>query len=315
MQKLLYWLIPLIIIALILIISFICFYLVFFSKTRIPPKDDKYPIPPGEIYKPYREQMIKWIDNYRDGSYKNVEIKSHDGLTLRGKYFEYSPDAPIEILLNGYRGCAERDMSGGIDRCARIGHSALVVDQRACGYSDGHIITFGAKESRDCLLWIDYVINNINKDAKIILTGISMGASTVMISAGEKLPENVIGVLADCGFTSMEAIIKKVIRDIKLPPSLLWPFIYIGARLYGGFKPDSPSAIESIRNCNLPVIFYHGEADGFVPAYMSEENFDACAAEHKRLVLIKNADHGLAFPTDMDKYVSEARSFFEPIEK
>ena len=311
----LYWLIPLIIIALFLIISFVCFYLVFYSKSRKPHKSDEYPIPPGEEYKPYRDQLIKWIDNYRNSDCVNVEIKSHDGLTLRGKYFEYSPDAPIEILFNGYRGSAERDMSGGIDRCARIGHSALVVDQRACGYSDGHIITFGAKESRDCLLWIDYVINNINKDVKIILTGISMGASTVMIAAGGKLPPNVIGILADCGFTSMKAIITKVIRDIKLPPALLWPFIYIGARLFGGFKPDSPSSIEAMKKCRLPIIFFHGETDGFVPAYMSQENYDACTSEYKRIVTIKGAEHGLAFPTDMDKYVSEARAFFEPIEK
>ena len=309
------WLIPLILIALILIISFICFYLVFFSKTRIPPKDDEYPIPPGDIYKPHREQMIKWIDNYRNGLCKKVEIKSYDGLTLRGKYFEYSPDAPIEILFNGYRGNAERDMSGGIDRCARIGHSALVVDQRACGFSDGHVITFGAKESRDCLEWVNFVINNINKDAKIILTGISMGASTVLIASGYNLPRNVIGILADCGFSSTKEIIEKVIRDIKLPPSLLWPFIYIGARLFAGFNPDSPSPVASLKKTHLPIIFFHGEADGFVPAYMSKQNFEACASSYKKLVIIPDADHGLAFPVDMNAYVAEAKAFFEQIKK
>ena len=310
----LYWLIPLIIIILILIISLVCFWLVFYSKSRVPYKDDEYLIPDGEAYKPHREQMCKWIDNYRTAECKHVSIKSFDGLTLRGRYFEYSPAAPIEILLNGYRGSAERDMSGGIDRCARIGHSALVVDQRACGYSDGHIITFGVKESRDCLAWIDFVINNINKDAKIILTGISMGASTVLITAGEKLPNNVIGVLADCGFTSTKAIIKKVIKDIKLPFFLLYPFIYLGAIIFGGFMPDRYSAIKSMKKCHIPVIFYHGEADGFVPAYMSKKNFETCAAEHKRLVLIPDAEHGLAFPVDMETYVKEAKAFFEPIE-
>ena len=239
----------------------------------------------------------------------NVEIKSHDGLTLRGKYFEYSPDAPIEILFNGYRGSAERDMSGGIDRCARIGHSALVVDQRACGYSDGHIITFGAKESRDCLLWIDYVINNINKDVKIILTGISMGASTVLMAAGKPLPENVVGVLADCGFSSPKNIIRKCAKDQHYPVNLIYPFIKLGAKLFGHFDLEEYSPLEAMKTCKVPVIFLHGEDDDYVPCYMSREIYDVCTAP-KKLVTVPGAGHGLVYLVDNQKYFQSVVEFF-----
>jgi hypothetical protein len=84
------------------------------------------------------------------------------------------------------------------------------------------VITFGLREKKDCLYWIDYAINNIDKNAKIIITGISMGASTVLMASGEKLPENVVGVLADCGYTSAKEIIKKVIRDMGLPSGTMW---------------------------------------------------------------------------------------------
>jgi hypothetical protein len=73
---------------------------------------------------------------------------------------------------------------------------------------------------------------------KIILTGVSMGASTVLIAAGEKLPENVIGVLADCGYSNAKEIICSVIRSMKLPPKLLYPFVKLGAKLYGKFDLD-----------------------------------------------------------------------------
>ena len=174
------------------------------------------------------------------------------------------------------------------------------------------MITFGVLESRDCLKWIDFVLQSIDPDAKIILTGISMGAATVMIAASMELPPNVIGILADCGYTSTQAIVKKVMRDLHLPPSLLYPPARLAARLLGGFDPDSASPIESMKRCRLPVIFFHGDTDDFVPCSMSEENYAACASEHKRLVIVPNAGHGLCFPVDMQGYLAELDAFFAP---
>lgn len=240
----------------------------------------------------------------------DVSITSFDGLTLHGKYYECEKGAPIEILFHGYRGSAERDLCGGVHRCFAIGHNALIVDQRTAGSSEGHVITFGAKESRDCLAWVDFVIQKIDKNARIILTGISMGAATVMLAASMELPSNVIGVLADCGYTSTKAIIRKVIRDMKLPAKLLYPLVRLGARLFGGFDPEADSPIESMKRCRLPIIFFHGDTDDFVPCSMSEENYTACAADRKRLVIIHGAGHGLCFPVDPDTYLEELNRFF-----
>ncbi len=307
----LYWLIPLTVVILILVTSAVCFFKIFYAFGR-GRKEEEYPIPEGEIYLPYREQMIKWIDDARRLAHTDVEVSSFDGLTLRGRYYEQRKGAPIEILFHGYKGTALRDLSGGIYRCLELDHNALVVDHRAAGESEGRVITFGARESRDCRTWIDFVINNIDKDARIIITGVSMGAATVMTAAGEELPRNVVGVLADCGYTSTADVVKKVMRDMKLPPELLYPFARLGAILFGGFDPDKKSPIKSMKKCRLPVIFIHGDADDYVPCYMSEQNYEACASEHKRLVVISGAGHGICFPVDQEKYLSELRDFFEP---
>ena len=299
-------------IALVLLAALVIFLRIFYFPYK---KRDlsEFPTPDGEIYDPYKPQMIEWIKEIRAMDHRSVEITSDDGLTLRGKYFEYEKGAPIEILFHGYQGSAERDLSGGVHRCHVLGHSALVVDHRASGRSEGWVITFGAKESLDCLRWVDFVLREIDPEAKIILTGISMGAATVMIASSMKLPPNVIGVLADCGYTSTKDIIKKVIRDMRLPADLLYPFAWLGARIFGRFTPDSPSPIESMKKCTLPVIFFHGDTDDFVPHTMSEENFKACASEKKRLVITKGAGHGLCFPSDMDEYFTAMREFFDPI--
>ena len=299
-------------ILLILAVTCVCFFKIFYSGKRRQPRADEYPIPEGEIYEAYRPQMIEWTKGIRAMEHTDVSVKSFDGLTLRGTYYEHKKGAPIEILFHGSRGTGERDLCGGVYRCFTLGRNALIVDHRAGGRSEGHVITFGAKESRDCQTWVDYVVQSIDKDAKIIITGISMGAATVMMAASKSLPANVVGVLADCGYTSTKDIIKKVIRDMKLPADLLYPFARLGAMLFGGFDPGADSPIESMKRCRLPVIFFHGDADDYVPCSMSEENYKACASEHKRLVVTSGAGHGLCFPADQEAYYAALREFFEP---
>ncbi len=296
-------------VILALVISFICFRIAFFSK-REKEVSDEFSLPDGEIYKAYKDVMQKWADEVFGTETERVEITSFDGLKLRGKYYEYKKGAPIELMLHGYRGRAERDLCGGVQRCFALGRNALLVDQRGCGHSEGKILSFGIKEKRDCLDWINFIINHFGSDVKIILTGISMGASTVLMAAGEKLPENVVGVLADCGFTSAREIIKKVIRDMKLPPNLSYPFVKLGARLYGGFNIEETSAIESVKKIKVPVIFFHGESDDFVPVDMSKENYAVCNAP-KKLVTVAGAGHGLSFPVDQKNYLLEVANFFD----
>lgn len=294
--------------ALVLLTAYICFRMAFYVSKKDRRKDAGYDIPPGKIYEPYRETMIAWMDKMRAEPHREVTVTSFDGLKLHGNYYEYEPGAPVELMFHGYRGSAERDLCGGIQRCFALGRNVLIVDQRGCGHSEGNVITFGIHESRDCLCWIDYIRQHLGEDVRIILTGISMGASTVMIAAGYELPENVVGLLADCGFTSARAIIKKVIRDMKLPAGLLYPFVRLGARLYGGFDPDATSSLEAMRRCRLPIIFFHGESDDYVPCDMSRENYEACTAP-KQLVTVPGAGHGLAFMLDQEAYIRTLGEF------
>ncbi len=295
-----------------LIMTAVCFIRIFFCPRRKKAVAAEHAIPHNPTYAPHREQMVQWILDARKLPFREVSIVSYDGLVLRGRYFECEKGAPIEILFHGYRGWGERDLSGGVFRCFALGHNALVVDQRACGASEGHVTTFGAKESRDCLAWIDFVLREIDPEAKIIITGVSMGAATVMTAAGMPLPENVVGVLADCGYTSTRAIVSNVMKDMGLPPKLLYPFARLGAILFGGFDPDARSPIQSMATCHLPIIFIHGDADDYVPATMSVENYNACVSEHKRLVFIKGAGHAIAFPVDQKGYLDALDEFFKP---
>lgn len=299
---------------LVLMISYICYRIVFYAKKGGPLGPDEYDIPHGKIYEPYRDTMIGWQKEVRRLPVQEFCITSFDGLKLYGNYYEHTPGAVIELMFHGYRGSAERDLCGGVQRAFALGHNALIVDQRTSGRSEGRVITFGIRESRDCRDWVEHAIGCFGPDVQIILTGISMGASTVLMAAGQPLPKNVIGVLADCGFTSAKAIMQVVIRGMKLPPRLLYPFVKLAAWLYGGFDLEADSALEAMSRCSVPVIFIHGEADDFVPCSMSKENYDACIS-HKQLVTIPGAGHGLCYPVAPKQYLRVLAEFFSDAKK
>ena len=293
----------------IVLLSYLCFRMAFYSPDRPAVPSDAIDIPEGEAYEEFREDMEKWARDLRAMPHEEMSITSFDGLTLRGKFYEYAPNAPIELMFHGYRGTAERDLSGGVARCFQLGRSALLVDQRGCSDSEGNVISFGINEHRDCLAWLDFAIQRFGKDVKIILTGISMGASTVLMVSDKDLPPNVLGILADCGFSSAKDIIKKVIRQMGLPAEVGYPFVKLGAKLFGHFDLEARSAVEAVKNATVPVIFFHGDGDDYVPCEMSRINYEACASK-KKLVIIPRAGHGLSYPVAPDTYLNALREFF-----
>ena len=293
--------------VLCLLTALVCFLMAFYAK-RSQTKEG-FSLPPGDIYLPYHDVMKKWNDEVMAMPQESITITTFDGLKLHGKYYEYRAGAPMELMFHGYRGSAERDLCGGVQRAFALGRNVLILDQRACGRSEGRVITFGVKESRDCLAWLSYITERFGTEQKVILTGISMGAATVLCAAGRELPSCVVGILADCGYTSAKAIIGKVIDQLGLPSKLLYPFVRLGGMLYGGFDVESIAPIEAVKHCKVPVIFIHGENDDFVPCDMSRENYEACPTA-KRLVTIPEAGHGMAYLVDGKGYLDALADFF-----
>lgn len=294
--------------VLILLAAFICFLKVFYSPKRKPLPEGEYDIPRGRVYEEFREDMVRWQKQLRELKHESFEIRSHDGLTLRGKYYEYEKGAPLEIMFHGYEGNADRDLSGGVERCFHLKRNTIIVNQRAHGDSEGHVITFGYKEKLDCLRWIDFAVEHFGPEQEIIITGVSMGAATVLLASGESLPKNVVSVLADCPYSSTREIICKIVREMGLPVKIIYPLIRLGAIIFGGFDPDKCEPEEAVKRATVPIIFVHGDADDFVPLYMSEKMYEVCSAG-KALYVSPGAGHGLAFPKNQEGYYKAVRDF------
>ena len=294
--------------AIVLITSYVCYRLTFYHKPKkIGPYDLEYPS--DNFFEPYTQDIIDAMNEAIKMEHQRFTIKSFDNLTLHGRYYEYEKNAPIEILFHGYKGNGLRDLSIGIKRCFKAKHSVLLVDQRAHGLSEGHVTSFGINEHKDCLEWINFTIEHFGKDVKIILSGVSLGAATVLLASSLDLPENVIGILADCGFDSAKNIIKKCVKEMHLSPTFFYPFIKLGAKIFGKFNLDETSPIKAMEKCKIPVIFLHGDKDFFVPCDMSINMYNKCQST-KKLVLIPNASHGIAYLVEPELYLNEVINFF-----
>ena len=255
-----------------------------------------------------RTSLYALVDELEALPFEKVSIRSHDGLRLVGRYYHFSDSNRVEILFNGWRGNAFRDGCGGAKIARDTGYNLLLVDQRAHGESDGNVISFGINEKYDCLNWANYVVERFGKDVIILLGGVSMGAATVLMASSLPLPENVKLITADCPYSSPEAIIRKVSRDMGISDRLGYPFVALGARLFGGFSIRDGGAVEAVKHAKVPIMIMHGEGDDFVPFSMGREIFDACASE-KEFLAIPEAGHGLSYFYDTDTYVSAVGEF------
>ena len=260
----------------------------------------------------YAKVINKCIEEFKKIPYEKVTIQSRDGIRLAGRYYHFKDGAPVSIVFHGYRGNVARDGCGGFRMSRDNGFNVLLINQRAHFESGGRTITFGVKERYDCLDWIEYVRDRFGKDTPIMLMGLSMGAAVVLMAGGLELPSNVKGIFADCGYTSPKEILQTVIKQMKLPVKISYFFVRLSAILFGGFDPEEASAKEALRNCKVPVMFVHGEADDFVPCQMSRDNYEACASR-KEILTVPGAKHGMSYCIDSEAYVNAVQKFIDSI--
>lgn len=273
-------------------------------------KENIYNIPRGEQYNKLRDRMQALIKEMDELEYEQVYITSHDGLRLAGRYYHVKDGAPIQLQFHGYRGSAIRDFCGGNKLARELGHNTLVVDQRAHGKSEGTTIGFGIKERFDCLDWINYVNERFGANVPIVLSGVSMGAATVLMSAGLDLPDNVVCIVADSPYSSPEAIIRKVCGNMSLNPKVAYPFVKLGAGVFGHLNLSEETPVNAVKKSKVPIMIIHGEDDRFVPCEMSSE-----ILPDTRELLVRetfpNAGHGISFMEDTDRYAKITGDFME----
>ena len=264
-----------------------------------------------EQYRDISPVMHELISAAEGCECETVEItSSRDGIKLVGRYYKFSDSPVLNIFFHGYRGTALRDGCGGFEMSKNAGFNVLLVDQRANGLSGGNAITFGIMERHDCRDWVNYAVGRFGEDVKIVLSGVSLGAATVLMASGLEMPTNVKCIIADCGFSSPKEIICKVAHEQGYPEKLCYPILKACCMIRSGFDLDETSALEAVSKTKIPILIIHGDDDRYVPCEMGNRIYDACKSE-KEIVIIHGAPHAASYVVDKNAYTEAALGFIE----
>ncbi|MGI1740046.1 alpha/beta hydrolase [Streptococcus uberis] len=191
-----------------------------------------------------------------------------------------------------------------------LGYNVLIPDNEAHGQSQGQIIGYGWNDRENVIAWTKELIRE-DEASRISYFGLSMGAATVMMASGEKLPKQVVNIIEDCGYSSVWDELKYQAKAMYNLPA--FPILYeVSAisKLRTGFTYKEASSVKQLQKNQLPVLFIHGDKDDFVPTRMVYDNYKATKGP-KELLIIKGAKHAEAYKVNMKAYQEKIKDFLK----
>ena len=223
-----------------------------------------------------------------------------------------APEHRYVICIHGYADTAE-----GMGLYARVYHdrygmNVLLPDQRGHGLSDGNYVGMGGHESLDMLRWIDWILER-DRDAQIILHGISMGAATVLMTTGHTLPGQVVAAISDAAYSdTLQELLHVYVRYEKrksiVPAGVIAQAVRAVALRRAGYDLARVSPVRAVAHSRTPTLFIHGQADDFVPPEMMPVLYRAASCP-KAFLWIPEAAHVKSVVVDPETYWSRVERF------
>lgn len=217
------------------------------------------------------------------------------------------------IVVHGFTNDKE-DMKPYAWMFHELGYNVLMPDNMSHGDSEGQIIGYGWNDRLNVIKWAELLVEQ-NSDSEITLFGVSMGAATVMMASGEEsLPDQVVNIIEDCGYSSVWDELKYQAKEMYNLPA--FPILYevsAVSKIRAGFSYGQASSVNQLKNNTRPVLFIHGGDDTFVPTSMVYKNYQATQGE-KELYIVKGAGHAKSFETDPQAYIEKISTFLKKYE-
>ena len=255
---------------------------------------------------PTVQMRVATYDHMQAYPHERLELRSRDGLTLRANWYPNGDAKKTAIVVHGWRSAPWWDYGGVFEWLLESGYAVLAVSQRALFESDGKYVTYGVREKDDLIDWIDLLEKRFGAD-RIALMGVSMGAATVLLATGEKLPASVRCAVSDCSYTKASELFREGAKGW-LPVSRLCVDLVSRLKTRTSYFPAN--CLKAVARSVTPTFFVHGDEDEVVPYRMMDELYRACSAQ-KEALTVHGAKHGEAFAVDPDGYRARILPFLE----
>ena len=250
------------------------------------------------------EEAMKWQSEHYDISFYEKTEKSE--YTIPG-YKDYilhaellkspTPSDRYMIISHGYT-----DNRRGSLKYAKMyldmGFNCIIYDLRGHGENEKTFTTYGIREGRD----LAYIVKDTRKRYSGIkqlgLHGESLGAASTITSL--KYKPKVDFVVADCGFSDIENVLRGGFRNSHIP-GFLFDLADLGARLRYHYALRDMRPIDSLAENEIPVLFIHGADDTFILPKNSQDMYDKTKGK-KEIFFMPGAGHAESVLKDAEKY-------------
>ena len=245
---------------------------------------------------------ISWYDRIEK---KDYTVESFDGYVLHVQQLVNEKASGRYIILShGYT-----DNRIGSLKYAQmyldLGFQVILYDLRGHGENEPAFCTYSVRERKDLAALIADTRKRYPDLTLLGLHGESLGSATSVAVLDGKPPVDF--VVADCGFSEIESVMRTGLRGMHLPGCLVH-VASLCAKLRYGCSYREMRPIDSLKDNEVPILFIHGAQDDFIPPSHSQAMADATKG-YSEIHLIKGAAHAQSMLTAPEEYRKIVRDF------
>jgi fermentation-respiration switch protein FrsA (DUF1100 family) len=245
--------------------------------------------------------------------FKDVEFQTSDGVKISG-WLMPSADKRTTIIYSHGLFRSRRELLKRAAELWRLGYGALLYDSRNHGASGPARVSLGYNERLDVEAAVRYLRDEVHSTDRIVLLGISMGASAALLAAAET-PE-VAAVISDSSFLSFNDTVDHHIKMfLHLPAFPIANELKFFIQRRAGFDGSQLDALGAVKRIgDRPILFIAAAHDRRMPPEIAQMLFDACASSKRDLLVIDGPGsevHGHAYQANEALYISKVAQFLD----
>ena len=256
-----------------------------------------------------RESIARRFDAhwYETVPKTTMRIQSPNGYLLHAIYLRPLDTTRTVIICHGVTENKINSMKFA-RMFERLGFNSIVYDHRRHGESGGKTTSFGFYEKMDLRAIIQAVRERIGRRALLGIHGESMGAATMILTAGT-YPEEADFYIADCPFSDFTAQVFHILKTttpLRTPKVIRIANIFLKIR--DGYTTSLVSPKQVIAQVAQPMLFIHSLEDDFILPSMTEELYDHKNGA-KSIKLFPKGAHARSFNENQEEYEATVRRF------
>ncbi|SHN22959.1 alpha/beta hydrolase [Gracilibacillus kekensis] len=256
----------------------------------------------------------KWRNWVNEQDFETWKLETFDHLLLSGSYLPAKESTNKTVIFtHGYLGKGSDMGLYAKFYYEALGYNVFFYDMRGHGNSEGDYFGFGWHDRLDVLDWTEKVIDRVGEDAEIILHGLSMGAATMLMASGEPHSKQVKAIVSDSAYTDVYKLFQyQMSRMYHLPAVPILPTTSLVTDVRADYSFREASALKQVKNAQVPILYFHGKADTFVPTEMANQLYENTSTMTD-IMLFDNSGHGEGYVLHPKKYQEKLQSFLKKV--